>query len=367
MSSKTFGDASVRVVSRRKFLEIAAAMGMAVVGASALGGCSSNEGSDGGSGDGTSAGTEAVTVVDAKGNEFTIPEKVDRIAITCNGGTTHEVAIFGGADKIVAQPSMEQFPQLLKMYPQFGDVVNAGSFDDLNIEAMVACEPDVALVGVSSDKGNAQIEEVGIPIYVMLIGWAAIDTLKQEFLNVSKIVGNPSKGEALVTHWDEKLGMLRDRVKDIPEEDRKKVYYLSAPQITKANAGEWGRVWIETIGAEFAIPEADLNGDVTAEKALSWDPDIIVVQGGKDINELYSDETVQDMKAIKNKQVYSVPIAGFWWDRPSPEATLGFMWLAKTVYPDYTDDIDLKKETKGFFKEFYEYDLSDEEYEGFFA
>ena len=89
-------------------------------------------------------------VVDAKGNEFAIPEKVERIAITCNGGTTHEVAIFGGADKIVAQPSMQKFPQLLKMYPQFNDVMNAGSFDDLNIEALVAQEPDLALVGVSS-------------------------------------------------------------------------------------------------------------------------------------------------------------------------------------------------------------------------
>ena len=194
-----------------------------------------------------------------------------------------------------------------------------------------------------------------------------MDTLKQEFLNVSKIVGNPDKGEALVAHWDETLGMLQDKVKDIPEEERKKVYYLSAPQITKANSGEWGRVWVETIGATFAIPDAELNGDVTAEKALSWDPDVIVIQGGKGIDELYNDATVQDMKAIRNKQVYSVPIAGFWWDRPSPEATLGFLWLAKTVYPDYTDDIDLEKETKDFFKEFYEYDLSDEEYQSFFG
>ena len=367
MADKMFGETPVKVVSRRKFLEIAAAMGMTVMGASVLGGCASSENSGGGSSEAAPAESEVVTVIDAKGNEFTIPETVDRIAITCNGGTTHEVAIFGGADRIVAQPSMKQFPQLLKMYPQFNDVVNAGSFDDLNIEAMVACEPDLALVGVSSDKGNAQIEEVGIPIYVMLIGWAAVDTLKQEFLNVSKIVGNPEKGEALVAHWDETLGMLQDKVKDIPDSERKKVYYLSAPQITKANAGDWGRVWVETIGAKFAIPEEDLNGDVTAEKALGWDPDIIVIQGGKDISELYADETVQDMKAIKSKQVYSVPIAGFWWDRPSPEATLGFLWLAKTVYPDYTDDIDLEKETKDFFREFYEYDLSDEEYQSFFG
>ena len=62
---------------------------------------------------------------------------------------------------------------------------------------------------------------------------------------------------------------------------------------------------------------------------------VIVVQGGSNLDELYGAEQVQDLKAIKNKQVFSIPIGGFWWDRPSPEATLGFLWLAQTVYPEY--------------------------------
>ena len=357
---------NIDTMSRRSFVRLAGAAGATAAGALVLGGCSQAAPASS-SASSSAAEQTARVVIDAKGNEFTIPEKVERIAITCNGGTTHEVAIFGGADKIVAQPSMSKFPQLLKMYPQFNDVVNAGSFDDLNIEAMVATEPDVALVGVSSDKGNAQIADVGIPTYVMLIGWAAVDTLKQEFLNVGKIVGDEQKAEDLVAHWDRVLGGLAEKVAAIPEGERKKVYYLSAPDVTKANLGDWGRTWVDTVGGVFAVPEADLNGDVTIEKALEWDPDVIVIQGGKDINAIYESEQVQDMKAIKNKQVFSVPIAGFWWDRPSPEATLGFLWLAQTVYPDYMADIDLKAETFAFFKEFYGYELTDEEYLSFFG
>lgn len=357
---------NIDTMSRRSFVRLAVAAGATAAGALVLGGCSQAAPASS-SASSSAAEQTARVVIDAKGNEFTIPEKVERIAITCNGGTTHEVAIFGGADKIVAQPSMSKFPQLLKMYPQFNDVVNAGSFDDLNIEAMVATEPDVALVGVSSDKGNAQIADVGIPTYVMLIGWAAVDTLKQEFLNVGKIVGDEQKAEDLVAHWDRVLGGLAEKVAAIPESERKKVYYLSAPDVTKANLGDWGRTWVDTVGGVFAVPEADLNGDVTIEKALEWDPDVIVIQGGKDINAIYESEQVQDMKAIKSKQVFSVPIAGFWWDRPSPEATLGFLWLAQTVYPDYMADIDLKAETFAFFKEFYGYELTDEEYLSFFG
>ena len=356
---------NMNLLTRRRFVELLAAAGVAATGTMALGGCAQQEEGPKPA-DGQAPETVSGTVVDAKGNEFAIPESVERIAITCNGGTTHEVAIFGAADKIVAQPSMKKFPQLLKMYPQFNNVVNAGSFDDLNIEALVATEPDVALVGVSSDKGNAQIAEVGIPTYVMLIGWAAIDTLKQEFLNVGKILGNEEKAQRLVDHWNATLDDLEKKVAKIPAGDRKKVYYLSGADITKANTGDWGRTWIDAIGADFAVPETDLNGDVTVEKALEWDPDVIVVQGGSNLDELYGAEQVQDLKAIKNKQVFSIPIGGFWWDRPSPEATLGFLWLAQTVYPEYMGDVDLAAETKDFFKEFYGYDLSDDEYASFF-
>ncbi|MDD2568308.1 MAG: ABC transporter substrate-binding protein [Clostridia bacterium] len=312
----------------------------------------------------TATPNKAVAAIDAEGREVTFPENIDKIAITCNGGTTHEVAIFGGADMIVAQPSMEKFPQLLKMYPQFKNVVNAGSFDDVNVEQLMQQEPDIVLVGVSSKKGNKFIEDAGLPTYTMLIGWAAIDTLKQEFLNVGRMLNNESQAQALVKHWDDTLAELDEALAKIPENERKKVYY-TGKVITKANAGDWGRTWIDGAGGIFAVPE-NVNGDISVEQVLEWNPDVIITQGGNGTADLLGDDRIQDIKAIKNKAVYECPIGGFWWDRPSPEATLGFLWLAKTLYPEYTQDINLEKETKDFYKEFYKYDLSNEEYTSFF-
>lgn len=358
----------IRVMSRRQFAQLFLAAGATVIGGSALAGCASNNQGASTSAPETNTPTEII-VIDAKENEFTIPEDVSRIAITCNGGTTQEVVIFGGADKIVAEPSMAKFPQLLKMYPQLKDVLNAGSFDDLNIEALVGAEPDVALVGISSDKGNAQIADMGIPTYVMLIGWASVDKLKKEFLNVGQIVNGEEgqkKAQDLVNHWDDVFTRLNAALKKVPESERKTVYYLSKADVTAANKGDWGREWIAGSGGIFAVPESSLNGEVTIEKALEWNPDVIVVQKGSDLNELYTNEQVKDMKAIIDHQVYSVPIGAFWWDRPCPEATLGFLWLAKTLYPEQMTEFDLEAETKAFFKEFYSYDLSTEEYQSFF-
>ncbi len=306
----------------------------------------------------------ANAIIDAEGREITFPENINKIAITCQGGTTHEVVIFGGADMIVAQPSMQKFPHLLKMYPQFNDVINAGSFDDVNIEQLLQQGPDIVLVGISSKKGNALIEDAGLPTYTMLIGWAAVDTLKQEFLNIGAMLHNESQAKALVKHWDETLADLNKVLEKIPENERKKVYY-TGKVITKANNGDWGRSWIVGSGGICAVPD-NLSGDISVEQVMEWNPDVIITQGGNGTADLLGDNRIQDINAIKNKQVYECPIGGFWWDRPSPEATMGFLWLAKTLYPEYTQDIDLKQETKDFYKEFYKYELSDEEYEAFF-
>lgn len=306
----------------------------------------------------------AETVTDAAGREVAIPEKLDKVAVTCYGGATHELSILGLSDKIVAQPSMSKFPLLCTMYPAFNSVTDPGSFDDVNIEEIIKADPDMVFVGVSSKDGNKKIEDAGFPTYTMLIGWAKVDTLEQEFLNIGKITGNEAEAEKLVAYWEEKITMIKDAVAKVPENERKVVYYTGS-DITSANSSGWTWPLIETVGATSALPE-DHTGDVTVEEVMNWDPDVIIVQGKTDISGITGDARLKTLKAIKNNELYQCPIGAFWWDRPSPEAPLGMMWLAKTLYPEYTKDIDLEAETKAFYSEFYGYNLSDDEYNSFF-
>ena len=50
------------------------------------------------------------------GKSVEVPEKVEKIAVTCYGGASHEVAILGAGDKIVAQPPMQRFHSWLKCF-----------------------------------------------------------------------------------------------------------------------------------------------------------------------------------------------------------------------------------------------------------
>jgi iron complex transport system substrate-binding protein len=312
---------------------------------------------------------EAKQVIDANGVQVTVPERVDRIAITCQGGTSQEVAIFGAADKIVAQPPMKTFPQLLKMYPQYKNVPNPGTFDNVNIEEIIKADPDIVLAGISSKKGNQLIADAGFPIFTMLIGWATIDKLKNEFTQIGTLLGNEKKADELVKYWDDKLAYVNSLVSKVPENKKKSVLYgyATADGLGAVHGtGVWGDEFIKAAGGINAA-KMEQSKTVNAEQVMTWNPDLIILQKSENaIANIKKDHKLGDLKAIKNDQVYQVPIGAFWWDRPSPESPLGIMWLASKIYPEYTKDIDLQKETKAFFKTFYNYDLSDEEYNSFF-
>ena len=201
----------------------------------------------------------------------------------------------------------------------------------------------------------------------MLIGWAAIDSLKQEFPNVGKILGNEEKAQRLVDYWNDTMSALAEKVAQVPAAERKKVYYLSGADVTKANTGDWGRTWIETIGADFAVPETDLNGDVTVEKALEWDPDVIVVQGGNDLNERIrgradtGDEGHQEQAGVlvPHRRLLGGTV-------PAPRQRWDFCGWRRRCIPTTCRTSIWKPETKAFFKEFYGYELSGEECRSFF-
>lgn len=319
--------------------------------------------------DNKSSSSEKTQITDAANRKVEKPSKIDRIAVTCYGGATHEIATLGASNKIVAQPSMDKFPQLKKIYPNFNNVLDPGSFDNVNVEELLKTDPDMVFVGVTSSKGNELIEKAGLSTFTMSIGSANIESLKKEFQMVGTLLDNEAKSKELLNYWDTKISMVNDLVSKVPEKDRKKVYYAGAA-ITKASSGVWGDALIKGckgINVTSSLADGAKGKEVSVEQVFTWNPDIIITQKTKKgLKEFQNDNRIKDLDAIKNKKLYQCPSGAFWWDRPSPEAPLGFMWLATVLYPEYTKDIDLKKETKDFYKTFYNYNLSDEEYASFF-
>lgn len=73
--------------------------------------------------------------------------------------------------------------------------------------------------------------------------------------------------------------------------------------------------------------------------------------------------TGQDWSAVPaviNQQVYKFPLGTHRWWPPSSDAPLALWWVAKVIYPEYFEDIEMEQEIKAYYQQFYGMELSDE-------
>jgi len=311
----------------------------------------------------------AKTIVDMAGNEVDVPDKVERILITCYGGATHELTVLGGADLIVGQPSMKPFPLLARMRPGFKELPDAGSFNNVNVEEALKLNPDLVIASVTSAQGNRQLANAGLPVVAVLTGKADIEKLQKEFLLVGSLIGREKRAQRLVDYWQKGLKLLEERTAPIPREERKRVYYMLGNFLHTNGSEWWGEFLIMTAGGINVASELGKGRDINAETLLRWDPDEIIVSGNEGsllpLAELRDHPQIGTLRAVRENRLHYCPVGAFWWDRPSPEAILGFLWLGKTLYPSRFADVDLAVETKAFFREFYDTTLSDEDVQAF--
>lgn len=310
-------------------------------------------------------------VVDFTGKEICIPKQIDRIIITCYGGGSQEIALFMGADKIIAHPTNRPFETFLTIYPALKKVPTVGTFNDVNLETLLKLSPSMVFAGISSGPTNERIRSAGITVYTLGIGKHSISSLLEEFAHIGIILHQERKANTLIQYWKTTLLLIDSRLSHIAPSQRKKVFYTSSSgKIGAESPQNWGDDFIKSAGGINVAATLPFQGSVNTEILNVWNPDVIITttngKSGFKADTILEDPALSQLKAVRGHQVFQAPVGTFWWDRPSPESILGILWLSKILYPEELSDVDLKKETQRFYKQFYNYTLSDSEYRTFF-
>ena len=101
---------------------------------------------------------------------------------------------------------------------------------------------------------------------------------------------------------------------------------------------------------------------INVETLLSLNPAYILLEnGGITSEEVYADESLQELRAVKNKQVYVFPSALETWDTPNLSSCLGTLWCAAILYPQEVSMEAVEKEAIDFYKQFYDIDVTGEQ------
>jgi iron complex transport system substrate-binding protein len=252
--------------------------------------------------------------------------------------------------------------------------------DTANEEDILKLAPDVIIyAGFIDDSWKAKVDEaqkrLEIPV-IMVDGDLKGTPAAYEFLG--KLLGEEEKAQKLSKYCQNTLTEAKNIASQIPEEKRVRMYYASGEDgLMTYAAGNLHAELIDIVGgknfADVKLGSPYQNTRLSAEQLIKWNPQIIVAnkveaRGGEGgaaslRARILGNSALNNLDAVKNGQVYEIPCAPFSWfgQPPSVARILGIKWLGNLAYPDQFK-YDIKKETKEFYKTFYSYDLSDEDF-----
>ncbi|MEG2115506.1 MAG: ABC transporter substrate-binding protein [Hafnia sp.] len=317
------------------------------------------------------------TVIDQLGRQVTIPDRVNRVVVLQHQ-TLNLLVQLDAADHVVGVLSSwkkQLGPEFERFSPRLATIPMPGDLTQVNLESLLAEHPQVVFVAnYAPPEMISQIEKAGIPVVAISLRRDAQSEkgklnpqmndeeqaynlgLQEGIRLIAKVVNRESQGEALIDYAFKQRETVGARLKDIPVDQRMRVY-MANPDLTTYGSGKYTGLMMQHAGA-INVAATSIKGykQVSMEQVLSWNPQVIFVQDRypDEVTKITRDPAWQGIDAVKHKRVYLMPEYAKAWGYPMPEAlAIGELWMAKQLYPQRFQDIDMNKAANDYYQRFY--------------
>ncbi|HHV35138.1 MAG TPA: ABC transporter substrate-binding protein [Syntrophomonadaceae bacterium] len=286
-------------------------------------------------------------IVDQLGRTVELPETIDKVCATHIYGGKMLFAM-GQKEKIAFQMQIgadtEALAKVDDFYGSLPTVLTAPNGTD-SPEGLLDLGVDVVFTDAGKGEEDAEIfQNAGIT--AIAVSGETFEEVYETAHIMGKVFDCPERAEEVVDFIEDLRTMVSDRSAKVAEKDKPVVLVCGSGGVyTAATADMFQQEMVETAGGINA--GAELTGkwaNISAEDIILWDPDYIVLGssfGVDDVESVLADPALQDVKAVKNKQVHIFPSTLGWWDFPLPQSVLGIIWTAKTIHPELYEDIDM--------------------------
>lgn len=307
------------------------------------------------------------------GRSVTIPSEVQKVVATSPPMTTMVYML--APDKLAGLNFQWSDTEKKYVDDKYQNLPVVGGWfgrQDGSYEEIISVAPGIVIEGamgdVDLDTVNERQEKFGdIPV-VGVTDNSDITQITSSIEFMGKLLGEEDKANKLIDFTNKYLDKANTVSSSISDSEKKKVYYAEGTEGLQTDpSGSLHSQLIDIVGGENVADVAVQNGtgqiEVSIEQVIKWNPSVVITTDSTFYSKVYNDTKWANIDAVKNKQVYLSPQSPFkWFDRPpGANIIIGIPWTAKVIYPEKYSDIDLKKTTKEFYKEFYHYNLTDEE------
>ncbi len=321
--------------------------------------------------------TDNITFTDTAGKEITLALPITK-AVVINRNTAEALTLLGASDVIIATGD---YTIKNNGYLGLNHLPDVGKTNELNIESILALKPEVVFTFTNRPDNSLEekLEPAGIKV-VRLNNYLP-EEMDEELLTLAKIFGKEEKAQHYLAWKHDIEQTLAERVKEIPEEEKKTVLALSAGALN--TNGKYNIYPATTLQGDAGVGEGYatiLAGGLDPAKDIKWDPtessttvnvdeeyvltvnpDVITLHGNfyggyeatdatsftEVLDNVVNNTAVSQMTAGKNKDVYMFYTNFF----GSDKGFIGRVQLAKYLYPERFADIDVQTYIDEYFED----------------
>jgi iron complex transport system substrate-binding protein len=295
------------------------------------------------------------TVVDDDKHETILYRPVERVVVAYAHPYTLLRAI-EATDRIVAGRNyrLDLYPDLIDM-----PIIAMGGWN-IDFEAVISYHPDLVFIRPHSSRVETnqykKIKEMNPSIAVVSLycyrSWNATDYL-EDARQLGCLLDKEEEAEEFIDYFEGFMDTIEEKVSDIPEKDKKRVYYeggggmATMPQRYRTGgSGSSKGGTIVLAGGKNIF--SDIKGSaVGAEDVIRLDPEIIIKSahgGGYDIDDISGlrnarDEVMnrvelQNVTAVKTGRVYVISKTIDCCGASGGRYFLASVYIAKSIYPN---------------------------------
>lgn len=265
---------------------------------------------------------------DETGVMVKMPDHPKRI-VALAPSTAEIIFSLGAGNRLVGTTEYSSYPKAAEKIPR------VGSFVRLDIERILALEPDLCIATKDGNPERAvlQLRELGIPVFV--ISPQNIEETMQALLTIGIIIDEKEKAEILVADMKKRISRIEKKIATVQTKPRV-FFQIGFSPIVAVGKNTFGDEIIRKVGGINVASGKTSYPRYSREQIIACRPDVLIVANMGNPQPALDAEKEwkkwKDLPAVKNNRVHLVESDLY--NRPTYRLIFAIEEMARIVHPE---------------------------------